>query len=189
MRNTVKRFFPCIFLAIVALCSAAALGVFSGACADIGESTGEQPAAEITGLTVESKLVARHTVEYIEKPVTTIKYIECVSSEPVELRNFYDLDELKLWLANSESMTTVHLQSPDAAMDCDDYALALQQRALRDGFIMSFEIIDKDEYNALFGNPLPSGQSLHAINLVIIGNSAYYIEPQTNEIVFAVNLD
>jgi hypothetical protein len=189
MRNQLKKFFLYALAALFALSAVAGLSVFSSVSADITDLTGGQPVTTVIEPTVESKLVARHTTEYIEKPVTTIKYIERVSSEPVELRNFYDLDELKHWLTNAESETTVHLQSPDSTIDCDDYALAFQQKALEDGYIMSFEIIAEDEYNALFRNPLPSGQSLHAINLVIIGNSAYYVEPQTGEIVLAAHLD
>jgi len=60
---------------------------------------------------------------------------------------------------------------------------------LADGYIMSFEIINTSEYNAIFKSKLPLSQSLHAISLVIIGNDAYYIEPQTSEIGFAAHLD
>ena len=65
----------------------------------------------------------------------------------------------------------------------------MQHKALTDGYIMSFEVIGRSEYNALFKNKLSRSQSLHAINLVIIGNDAYYIEPQTDEVVFVANLD
>jgi len=34
-----------------------------------------------------------------------------------------------------------------------------------------------------------SPDTLHAINLVLIDNSVYYIEPQTGEIQFAAHLD
>jgi len=189
MREQAERYFLYVCVILTALFAIAALSVYSSASADITGSTGGQPTTLATVSTVESRLVARHTTEYIEKPVTTIEYIERVRSEPVELRNFQDPEELKLWLENNASSPTAYLQSPGSTVDCDDFALALQQRALKDGFIMSFEIIERDEYNALFKNPLPSDQTLHAINLAVIGNSAYYIEPQTGEIAFAVFLD
>ncbi len=139
---------------------------------------------------VESRLVARHTVEYIDRPVTVVKNVEYVQKIPVELRDFNDLEELKQWLVAVEMNTsTVYFQSADAAIDCDDYALDLQRKALADGYIMSFEVIARSEYNPLFKSDLPPGQSLHAVNLAIIGNNVYYIEPQTDEIVFAVRLD
>jgi len=139
--------------------------------------------------TVETQLVETHTVQYVDRPVTEIKYVERIKRIPIELRNFSDLEELKQWLEDRKNVTTVRFQSPNGTVDCDDYALEMQQKALADGYIMSFEIIGESEYNVLFKTPLPPSQSLHAINLVIIGNDAYYIEPQTDEIVFAAQLD
>lgn len=73
--------------------------------------------------------------------------------------------------------------------DCDDYALKLQEKALRDGYMMSFEVIRAVEYNTLFKQKqIPNGD-IHAINSVILGNEVYYIEPQTREIVFVAYLD
>lgn len=60
--------------------------------------------------------------------------------------------------------------------DCDDFALTLQRRANRDGYQMSVTITRKQ------------GQ-LHMINLAVIGNDIYYIEPQTDEVWFFANLD
>ena len=60
--------------------------------------------------------------------------------------------------------------------DCDDFALALQQRASRDGYLMSVTITQKQN-------------KPHMINLVTIGNDIYYIEPQTDEVWFYGNLD
>ena len=139
---------------------------------------------------VECQLIKTHTVQYVEKPVTVVEYIERTQKVPVELRHFNDLEELKQWLVEVDiNTTTTYLQSPGVTIDCDDYALAMQHKALADGYIMSFEVISRSEYNAVFKSKLPPSQSLHAINLVIIGNDAYYIEPQTSEIVFATHLD
>ena len=140
--------------------------------------------------TVECQLVERHTVQYVDRPVTVVNNIERVQRIPAELRNFNNLEELKQWLvAMDTNTTTVYLQLPGATIDCDDYALDLQHKALADGYILSFEVICRSEYNAAFKNELPPSQSLHAINLAIIGNNAYYIEPQTGEIAFAAYLD
>jgi hypothetical protein len=54
---------------------------------------------------------------------------------------------------------------------------------------MSLEVIERFEYNKLFETELLPGQSLHAINLAIIDNDVYYIEPQTDEVVFVAQLD
>jgi len=139
---------------------------------------------------IKCRLVERHTVQYVDTPVTVVEYIERTQKIPAELRNFNDLEELGQWLVVVDTnTTTVYFQLPDAPVDCDDYALALQSKALTNGYILSFEIISRSEYKAVFKSQLPSGQSLHAINLAIIGNDAYYIEPQTGEVAFAVHLD
>ncbi len=139
---------------------------------------------------VEAILVERHTVEYIEQPVVIVKNTEQVEKISPVLRNYNDLNELDNWLEQVNLNTsTVYFQSTDFEVDCDDYALNLQRSALSDGYILSFEIIDREEYNKLFETKLPPGQNLHAINLAIINNRAYYIEPQTSEVVFAVYLD
>ncbi len=138
--------------------------------------------------TVETQPVETLTVQHADRPVTEVKYVERTKRAPAELRNFNNLEELKQWLENNKNVTTVRFQSPNGTVDCDDYALEMQQKALADGYIMSFEIIGESEYNVLFKTPLPPN-TLHAINLVIIGNDAYYIEPQTDEVVFAAQLD
>ena len=139
---------------------------------------------------VECRVVATHTIEYIEKPVTEVKYVERVRNVPVALRNFSDLEELKQWLVNVKTTTTtIYFQSPGVAVDCDDFASTLQRKALSDGYIMSFQIIETGKYNSLFQNSKMPANTLHAINMAVIGNNAYYIEPQTGEIVFAAHLD
>ena len=139
--------------------------------------------------TVECRVIETHTIEYVEKPVTEVKYVERVKRVPVELRNFSNLEELKQWLKDRKNVTTVRFQSTDTIVDCDDYALELQHKALADGYLISLEIIGPSEYNGIFKNSELPPNTLHAINLAIIGNSAYYIEPQTDEVVFAAYLD
>ena len=140
--------------------------------------------------TVECQLVESHTVQYVDRPVTVVNNVERVQEIPVELRNFNGLDELRQWLAEvAMNTTTIFFQRPDAPVDCDDYAVDLQRKALTDGYILSFQIISRSEYNAVFQGELPPGQGLHAVNLAIIGNNGYYIEPQTGEIAFAIYLD
>lgn len=194
MRND---WFGTRFTSSKTLVAVAILATAFSAGAAIGQATPESQATTYTNTnldngfnpTVEARLIETHTVQYVEKPVVEVEYIERVKRVPAELRNFSDLEELKRWLEDRKNPTTVRFQSLDTIVDCDDYALELQHKALADGYIMSFEVIGESEYNALFKTPLPPTQSLHAINLVIIDNGAYYIEPQTDEIVFAAHLD
>jgi len=138
-------------------------------------------------------------------PVETM--MEEVGYEPVEmdvvenvetpkpLRHFDNLDELEEWLENT-SVLDIDLDADGKEndkhvkpFDCDDYAIRLQERALSSGYIMSFEIIHPVEYNSVFKQKRIPTDAIHAINLVIIGNEIYYIEPQTKEIVFVAYLD
>ncbi|MFC1934514.1 hypothetical protein ACFLWC_07370 [Chloroflexota bacterium] len=157
----------------------------------IGTYVGRDAVKPQTVLVIETKTryltLEKPVVQYVDKPV--VEYIERVEKAPVELRNFNDLDELKQWLGNKMDVTTIRLQSPASEVDCDDYAREMQCKALADGYIVSFEVIGVREYNALFKTKLSHSQPLHAINLAIIGNDIYYIEPQTGEVAFVVYLD
>jgi len=73
--------------------------------------------------------------------------------------------------------------------DCDDYARRLQEKALEDGYIMSFELIGYAEYNTLFKRERLQNGVSHAINSVIIANEVYYIEPQNHEIVLVAYIE
>ena len=189
MANKMKWFSPKVYTVLATLFAVAVLNLFFSIGVSVSPVAFEQQTTRVVEPTVECRLVERHTVQYVEIPVTVTEYVEQIKRVPVELRNFSDLEELKQWLKDRGNVTTVRFQSPDTIVDCDDYALELQHKALADGYIMSFEVIGGSEYNTLFNTSLPTSQSLHAINLAIIGNGAYYIEPQTGEVAFAVHLD
>jgi len=159
--------------------------------------------------TFEPQVIIVHEIHTIDRvvyePVETV--IEKVVYKPVEtvivkrvetpklLRHFQDLDELEQWLGNMwvldirfdvvDKETSQRIKR----FDCEDYAIRLQGKALRDGYIMSFEVIRSVEYNALFNQQQIPNSAIHAINSVILGNEVYYIEPQTYEIVFVAYLD
>ena len=69
--------------------------------------------------TVECRVIETHTIEYVEKPVTEVKYVERVKRVPVELRNFSNLEELKQWLKDRKNVTTVRFQSTDTIRDVE----------------------------------------------------------------------
>ena len=189
MRNKMRWLFPEMALAFKTLIAIGVLTLAFCAGTHVSPVAFEPQTTAVIEPRVESRLVATHTIQYVDRSVAKVKYVERVKRVPVELCNFSDLEELKQWLEDKKNVTIVRFQSPDTTVDCDDYALEMQQKALADGYIMSFEVIGRSEYNALFKTELPLSQSLHAINLVIIGNDAYYIEPQTDEVVFATHLD
>lgn len=139
--------------------------------------------------TVEARLVSTHTVEYVEQTVVRTEFVDVVRQVNADLRNFASLDELEHWIFDIRSLTTISFRQEDSVTDCDDYALDLQRKALEAGFLVSFQIIGIREYNEKFAIPLPESGTLHAINLAVIGNSVFYIEPQTGEVVHAAYLD
>ncbi len=175
-----------------------ALNILLGSGAAIGKATPEIQTTANTNTnlytgyspTVEARVIETNTVQYIETPITVVKYIDRVEKVPTVLRNFNDLEELNQWLVIvNMSTTTIYFERPGVTVDCDDFALTLQRKALDSGYLMSFQIIGPGKYNNLFqGSKIPPN-TLHAIDLAIIGNKAYYIEPQTGEVVVAADLD
>jgi len=138
--------------------------------------------------TIIYKPVEKIVYEEVEKPV--VKEVE-VSRQ---LLHFENMNNFEQWLSNVNLIKigfNVIDQSNNniSKFDCDDYARSLQDKAIQDGFIVSFEVIRSSEYNSLFKEKkIPAG-AIHAINSAIIGNEVYYIEPQTKEIVFVANID
>ena len=190
MTNKMKWLSPKMYTALMTLFAIAVLNLFFSIVVSLSPVAFEQQTARAIEPTVKYRLVEKHTVQYVEKLVTVVEYVERTKKVPVELCNFSDLGELEQWLVDVDmNTTTIYFQSPGITVDCDDYALGMQQKALADGYLVSLEIIEYSEYNRFFKNSELPPNTLHAINLAVIGNDAYYIEPQTNEIGFAIHLD
>ena len=137
--------------------------------------------------------------EYVTLPPVEVKAPgEVIKEVPRELRAFESLDELKGWLETDETdkyhvMRLVIEPGMSGTFNigdcCEDYAVRLQESALDDGYTMSVSIIWWNEYNALFTQKQCHHGEKHALNLTIIGNRVWYIEPQNDEIQFAGYLD
>ena len=82
-----------------------------------------------------------------------------------QLKHFSSLEELKTWLARDS--TNENQYSP-SNFNCIDFALMLQKHAVVDGYILSTEV-------------LPVGA--HWVNVAVIGDSAYFIEPQDDSLI------
>jgi hypothetical protein len=82
-------------------------------------------------------------------------------------REFESVDELKAWLAQDDTDSTLYIFGSGcvSTYDCDDYATALVYNALCDGYLVSTQIDDN-----------------HMLNSTIIGNNIYYIEPQNDNV-------
>lgn len=84
-------------------------------------------------------------------------------------KEFGSVDELKAWLAQDDTDSTLYVFGTGCLgnYDCDDYAVALAYNALWDGYSVSMQIA---------GN--------HMFNSTIIGNDIYFIEPQSDQVWF-----
>jgi CheY-like chemotaxis protein len=132
---------------------------------------------------------------FTSKPVTGVVIVEkeivpevevvkeIIVEKPIEQREFSSKEELDKWLAEDDEEKSVYFfvradgtEGSSDKYDCDDYALEMQRRASKDGYLMSATIIEKED-------------QLHMINLATIGNNVYYIEPQTDKVWLYCNLD
>ncbi|MFC1934749.1 PleD family two-component system response regulator [Chloroflexota bacterium] len=136
---------------------------------------------EVTKEVIKEVPIVEKQIEY--RAVVTQVVKEVTVEKPIEQGEFSSKEDLEKWLAEDDAETTLFRFVVDDGTevssdeyDCDDYALALQRRANKDGYQMSVTIIRKH------------GQ-LHMINLAVIGNDVYYIEPQNDEVSFYCNLD
>ena len=113
--------------------------------------------------------VDRVVEHYIEKPVE----VKVVREVPRQLNYFASLEELQDWLKKDKTDTLI-ASYPN--FDCDDYAYELQQRAFKDGYIISTELDwKKGEY--------------HMLNSVLIGKKIYFVEPQDDTAWLHCSLD
>lgn len=125
----------------------------------------------------------------VAPPATTVAYIDRVIPVPQQLHTWDSKAALEDWLGlKAATRKTLFFTKKDRA-SCSDYALQLQTDAEADGYQLSFQIIEPETYNNMFHMAqIPAG-TLHAIDLAIIGDYAYYIEPQTDEVVLAAALN
>ena len=90
-------------------------------------------------------------------------------------REFDNLRELENFLNQDETDKII-----DQDWDCDDYARALQQRALEKGYLINIQLV---------GGGRLGRSNQHMICLCCIGNEMYFIEPTNDEIITMQYLD
>jgi len=109
---------------------------------------------------------------------------------------FESLDELQVFLKTDNTDHHIVFKcGKDGKVSfnnqCEDYAIQLRNRAQTIGKHIEVIPIDYSEYrkwNSKFEVKLRYGQ-YHMINMAIIGNDCYYIEPQTDNTWMALHLD
>jgi hypothetical protein len=125
-----------------------------------------------------------HTVVEVPKYTTITILDKQVEIEKVIIypRYFISLDELTNWLAQDDTDSCIFANSlGSTANQCEDYAMQLMERAIKSGYMMSTETLYPAEYYQIYLSPMPAN-SCHMVNLVIIGNEAYIVDPSTDKI-------
>jgi hypothetical protein len=139
--------------------------------------TGEMPILTITPVPTSTPIVTvtPRTEGSVQGSFTIAVDLVPVTIEP---REFSSLEELQVWLEKDDTNYAHFICDPicirDLSYDCDDYAEDLQKVALEDGFLVSVQI-DVD--------------GAHAFNSVFIGDSVYFIEPQSDTVQFVMDRD
>ena len=124
-------------------------------------------------------------------PITGIIY--SIGNMGSGLEQFGSLEELEEWLVFDDTNEYLIMKADEEGVIsfsgvCEDYAMQLQERALADGYKMSFYYVDRIEMWQRFRVRLERGKA-HAMNLTIIGNYIYIIEPATDGITHIAYLD
>lgn len=97
----------------------------------------------------------------------------CPLPEPTApLSDWASLDELRQFLVQDATNSRAY---SNASFDCDDFAMMLRANAAAAGYNMELQIAPAALY--------------HMINLAVVGNSIYYVYPQTDKIVYCADLD
>ena len=103
--------------------------------------------------------------------------VSCVPKQETvmidELRGFTSVGQLEAWLAADDTDEQIYVEETH---DCDDFAIDLQKAGIADGYLINLEFIVTEDVG-------------HVCNAVIIGNSVWFIEPQTDEVWFMGYLD
>ncbi len=121
--------------------------------------------------------------EYVYEEV--IKEVEVIREIPIGLRQFESEAELVGWLEKDRvDSTFFFIGSTEFLGDCDDYALALISHARKDGYDIHLQF--EKSYRCLDTGRIFKN---HVLNLTIIDNGIYLIEPQTDEFWLVAYLD
>ena len=124
-------------------------------------------ANEQVALTNQQIELANTSIEELQQKLGDADKFGAYWWERAHPKEFGSVDELKVWLAQDDTDSTLYIFGAGCMTnyDCDDYAVALVYNALLDGYSVSLQVAGS-----------------HMQNSTIIGNNIYFIEPQTDEI-------
>ena len=182
MKLLKKKWFRILTLILVGVILPATLFVISffGVTAKSSKDMVSIPPLSPTVVLIETKEIP--VVEVVTKEVSIVQ----------PLRDFMGYEELKGWLEVNGgivliaddngiiSLTTVNEQN-----DCDNQARRLQEKAEKDGYRLSVQIVDTGYLCGVEVSP-----PAHMGNLAVIGNLVYFVDvTQGNMIVEVCELD
>lgn len=162
----------------------------------------EIKAAEVTAATTQAEMQHHQVLEYYDRLIETQTELDELQTNPHQIITikvpvitemekklpqkfveFKDLAELTEWLEKNSLPIQIiagedgriDLINPQSTSqyDCDDYAEALQIKALEQGFLMSQQLVLNGQ---VYGHRVSEYTAPHMGNLTTIGNNIYYIE-------------
>ena len=162
----------------------------------------EIKAAEVTAATTQAEMQHQQVLEYHDRSIETQTKLNELQTNPREIITiqvpvitemekklpqkfieFKDLAELTEWLeknslpiqitAGEDGRIDLVNSKSTSQYDCDDYAEALQIKALEQGFLMSQQLVLNGR---VYGRRVSEYTKPHMGNLTMIGNNIYYIE-------------
>ena len=179
-----KLLIDIIFL-IFLICGSLYLGFW------YGQDTFEPQVIERTAIKTETRIEYQVVIDEVRVPVEVP--VEVIVEKPVLLADWESVEELALFLEEDRTDSHIYLKmGKDGEISlegmCEDFAIQLRDRAMLKGKHLSIEILTRQEIREHYGIRTPTGV-LHAINVAIIGNEYWYVEPQTDEMWLAGYLD
>lgn len=162
----------------------------------------EIKAAEVTAATTQAEMQHQQVLEYHDRSIETQTKLDELQTNPRQIITikvpvitemekklpqkfieFKDLAELTEWLEKNslpiqiiaDEDGRIDLVNPKSTSqyDCDDYAEALQIKALEQGYLMSQQLVLNGQ---VYGHRVSEYTEPHMGNLTTIGSNIYYIE-------------
>ena len=162
----------------------------------------EIKAAEVTAATTQAEMQHQQVLEYHDRSIETQTKLDELQTNPRQIITikvpvitemekklpqkfieFKDLAELTEWLEKNslpiqiiaDEDGRIDLVNPKSTSqyDCDDYAEALQIKALEQGYLMSQQLVLNGR---VYGVKVSEYTEPHMGNLTTIGSNIYYIE-------------
>jgi len=96
--------------------------------------------------------------------------VACSNNVGTTLKSFSSLSDLQAWLDKDQTDKQPYSDS----FSCYEFALTLQQNAAEDGYLINLEFIIMSNIDGQAGG--------HVMNVAVIDDRVYFIEPQTDDI-------